>query len=77
MNLTSQEKSILNSIFKGVTGTTRNTLLMSLYAAKPVDDGSSDAQAIISILNGLITKLIDLDQGQMEKVFNGIPYDIS
>ena len=77
MNLTSQEKSILNSIFKGVTGTTRNTLLMSLYAAKPVDDGSSDAQAIISILNGLITKLIDLDQVQMEKVFNGIPYDIS
>ena len=77
MNLTSQEKSILNSIFKGVTGTTRNALLMSLYAAKPVDDGSSDAQAIISILNGLITKLIDLDQGQMEKVFNGIPYDIN
>lgn len=77
MNLTSQEKSILNSIFKDVTGTTRNTLLMSLYAAKPVDDGSSDAQAIISILNGLITKLIDLDQVQMEKVFNGIPYDIS
>ncbi len=76
MNLTSQEKSILNGIFKDVTGTTRNSLLMTLYAAKPVNDGSPDAQAIITILNGLITKLVDLDQARMEEIFNGIPYDV-
>ncbi len=77
MDLSTHEKSILNSIFKDVKGTTRNTLLMTLYAAKPVNDGSADAQAIIDLLNGLITKLIDLDQEEMEEVFNGIPYDVN
>lgn len=77
MNLTTHEKSILNNVFKDVKGTTRNTLLMTLYAAKPINDGSPDAQAIISLLNNLIIKLDGLEQAEMETVFNGIPYDLS
>lgn len=77
MNLTNDEKSILNIIFKDVRGTTRNNLLMSLYAAKPVNDGSSDAQAIITLLNDLIIKLNGLEQAEMEKIFKGIPYQLN
>lgn len=53
-------------LFKDVKGTTRNTMLIALYAAKPTDDESPDAQAMIALLNGLIVKLAELEQPEME-----------
>lgn len=76
MKLSDHEKSILNTLFKNVSGTTRNTMLCTLYAAKPADDGTSDAQDIITTLNGLILKVYNAEPEEMETVFAGIPYDI-
>ncbi|MBU4540841.1 hypothetical protein [uncultured Acetobacterium sp.] len=76
MELTTNEKRVLNTLFKDVTGTTRNTMLIALYAAKPTDDESPDAQAMITLLNGLIIKLAELEQAEMEVLFAGIPYDV-
>ena len=76
MELTTNEKRVLNTLFKDVKGTTRNTMLIALYAAKPTDDESPDAQAMIALLNGLIVKLAELDQPEMEVLFAGIPYDV-
>lgn len=76
MELTTNEKRVLNTLFKDVTGTTRNTMLIALYAAKPTDDESPDAQAMITLLNGLIIKLAELEQPEMEILFAGIPYDV-
>lgn len=76
MELTTNEKRVLNTLFKDVTGTTRNTMLIALYAAKPTDDESPDAQAMITLLNGLIIKLAELEQAEMEILFAGIPYDV-
>lgn len=36
-------------------------MLIALYAAKPTDDESPDAQAMIALLNGLIVKLAELN----------------
>jgi len=74
--LTTNEKRVLNTLFKDVKGTTRNTMLIALYAAKPTDDESPDAQAMITLLNGLIVKLAELEQPEMEVLFAGIPYDV-
>lgn len=76
MELTTNEKKVLNTLFKDVKGTTRNTMLIALYAAKPTDDESPDAQAMITLLNGLIVKLAELEQPEMEVLFAGIPYDV-
>lgn len=76
MELTINEKRVLNTLFKDVKGTTRNTMLIALYAAKPVDDESPDAQAMIALINGLIIKLAELEQPEMEILFAGIPYDV-
>ncbi|MEO1816883.1 MULTISPECIES: hypothetical protein [Acetobacterium] len=76
MELTTNEKRVLNTLFKDVKGTTRNTMLIALYAAKPTDDESPDAQAMITLLNGLIVKLAELEQPEMEVLFAGIPYDV-
>lgn len=76
MELTINEKRVLNTLFKDVKGTTRNTMLIALYAAKPVDDDSPDSQAMITLLNGLIIKLAELEQPEMEVLFAGIPYDV-
>ena len=76
MELTTNEKRVLNTLFKDVKGTTRNTMLIALYAAKPTDDESPDAQAMIAQLNGLIVKLAELEQPEMEVLFAGIPYDV-
>ncbi|WP_373482029.1 hypothetical protein [Acetobacterium sp.] len=76
MELTTNEKRVLNTLFKDVKGTTRNTMLIALYAAKPSDDESPDAQAMITLLNGLIVKLAELEQPEMEILFAGIPYDV-
>ena len=76
MELTTNEKRVLNTLFKDVKGTTRNTMLIALYAAKPTDDESPYAQAMIALLNGLIVKLAELEQPEMEVLFAGIPYDV-
>ncbi|MDO9492275.1 hypothetical protein [Acetobacterium sp.] len=76
MELTTNEKRVLNTLFKEVKGTTRNTMLIALYAAKPTDDESPDAQAMITLLNGLIIKLSELEPPEMEILFAGIPYDV-
>ena len=76
MELTTNEKRVLNTLFKDVKGTTRNTMLIALHAAKPTDDESPDAQAMIALLNGLIVKLAELEQPEMEVLFAGIPYDV-
>ncbi|WP_414151636.1 hypothetical protein ACIZ62_07630 [Acetobacterium carbinolicum] len=76
MKLTTNEKRVLNTLFKDVKGTTRNTMLIALYAAKPTDDESPDAQAMITLLNGLIVKLAELEQPEMEVLFAGIPYEV-
>lgn len=77
MELTINEKRVLNTLFKDVKGTTRNTMLIALYAAKPTDDESPDAQAMIVLINGLIIKLAELEQPEMEILFAGIPYDVN
>lgn len=77
MELTVNEKRVLNTLFKDVKGTTRNTMLIALYAAKPTDDESPDAQAMITLINGLIVKLAELEQPEMEILFAGIPYDVN
>jgi len=76
MKLTTNEKRVLNTLFKDVKGTTRNTMLIALYAAKPTDDESPDAQSMITLLNGLIVKLAELEQPEMEVLFAGIPYEV-
>ena len=77
MELTMDEKRVLNTVFKNVTGTTRNTMLLTLYATKPANDESPDSQALIALLNGLIIKLAELEQPEMEILFAGIPYDVN
>ena len=77
MELTLNEKRVLNTLFKNVKGTTRNTMLIALYAAKPTDDESPDAQAMITLINGLIVKLAELEQPEMEILFAGIPYNVN
>ncbi|KNZ40529.1 hypothetical protein [Acetobacterium bakii] len=76
MQLTNDEKRVLNGIFNEVKGTTRNTMLMAVYAAKPADDGTPDAKAMITLLNGLIIKLSQADRDEMEALFAGIPYSV-
>jgi pyruvate-formate lyase len=77
IELTNDEKNVLNSVFKGVKSTTRNTMLMALFAAKPADDGSVDAQAIINLINALIVKMSELEPPEMEELFAGIPYEVN
>lgn len=77
MELSNDEKKILNTLFKGVKGTTRNEMLMILYAAKPQNDGSVDAQAILTMINGLIMKIYAAKRPEVEALFAGIPYDIT
>ena len=55
--LNKDEKRVLNTLFTGLRGTTRNEMLMTLYAAKPEADGSVDSQFIHEIINGLIVKI--------------------
>ena len=76
MELNQDEKRVLNTLFTGLRGTTRNEMLMTLYAAKPEADGSVDSQFIHGIINGLIVKIYNADRSEMEGVFAGIPYDI-
>ena len=44
MELNQDEKRVLNTLFTGLRGTTRNEMLMTLYAAKP----EADSRATIS-----------------------------
>ena len=76
MKLSTEEKRVLNALFSGITGTSRNEMLCTLYAAKPADDGTVDAQQIITLINGLILKIYNADPEEMQTVFAGIPYDV-
>jgi|LGOV01.1.fsa_nt_gb hypothetical protein len=76
MQLTNDEKRILNRLFKDVKGTTKNTMLLAVYAAKPTNDGTSDATVLITLLNGLITKISQAERPELEALFAGIPYSI-
>lgn len=76
MNLSNEEKRVLNVLFKDVSDTTRDTMVMVLYAAKPFNDSSSDAQALIMLLNGLIVKVTNGERKDVEAMFNRIPYTI-
>lgn len=76
MYLTNEEKKVLNSLFKDVKGTTRNTMILAIYAAKPSDDGSPDSKAMITLINGLLIKLTQAERQDMESIFHGIPYAI-
>jgi hypothetical protein len=63
------EKSILSKIYKNIEAPNREALLLTLYAAKPVDDGSSDAQAMIQIINDLIAKVFPLTDEDISNLF--------
>ncbi len=76
MKLTDDEKRVLNTLFKDVKGTTRNEMLCILYAAKPADDGTVDAQNLITLLNNLILKVYHAEPEEMQDVFAGIPYQV-
>lgn len=76
MKLNKQEKSVLNSLFSGIKGTSRNEMLCTLYAAKPANDGTVDSQEIITLLNGLILKVYNAEPDEMQEVFAGIPYEV-
>lgn len=76
MELTDDEKRVLNACFKGVRGTTRNQMIYVLYAAKPENDGSEASTFIHQIINGLIVKIYNASREEMEEVFAGIPYDV-
>ena len=76
MKLNEQEKRVLNSLFSGITGTTRNEMLFALYAAKPANDGTVDSQEIITLVNGLILKIYNAEPEEMQEVFAGIPYEV-
>ncbi|NLN97596.1 MAG: hypothetical protein GX127_04305 [Eubacteriaceae bacterium] len=69
MNLMEHEKSILSKIYKNIEAPNREALLLTLYAAKPVDDGSSDAQAMIQIINDLIAKVFPLTDEDISNLF--------
>lgn len=77
MELTLDEKRILNVLFKDVKGTTRNEMLMALYAMKPRQDGSMDARNMTTMINGLIIKIFHAEQPEMEEVFAQIPFDLT
>ena len=76
MKLTTDEKKILNLLFKDVKGTTRNEMLCVLYAAKPTNDGTVDSQKIIGIINNLILKIYHAERPEMEEVFAQIPFEL-
>lgn len=69
MNLMDHEKNILSKIYKNIEAPNREALLLTLYAAKPVDDGSSDAQAMIQIINDLIAKVFPLTDEDISNLF--------
>jgi len=74
MNLTKDEKKILNAVFTDVSNLTRDKVLISLYAAKPENDGTQDATKLINLLNTLITKIFNAAPDLLEQVFSAIPY---
>ncbi|MGL6292217.1 hypothetical protein [Eubacterium aggregans] len=76
MDLSTEEKQILNTLFKDIKGTTRNEMLCMLYAAKPANDGTLDSPAIIGSINGLILKIFHAEQPEMEAVFAQIPFQL-
>lgn len=76
MKLSDQEKKILNTVFKDITGTTRDRMLLALYAAKPAPDSGPEAPEIITLLNGLIAKIYHAEPAELEAVFAGIPYTV-
>lgn len=76
MNLTKDEKKILNAVFTDVSNLTREKVLISLYAAKPENDGTQDATKIINLLNTLITKIFNAQPEDLENVLSAIPYDL-
>ena len=76
MELTLDEKRILNTLFTGVRGTTRNEMLCALYALKPRQDGSMDARNMATMINGLIVKVFNAERPEMEEVFAQIPFDL-
>ena len=77
MELSIDEKRIMNTLFKDITGTTRNEMLCMLYAAKPAKDGSVDADKLISIINNLILKVFNAEPKEMNEVFAQIPFDLT
>jgi hypothetical protein len=76
MELSNEEKIILNTLFKDVKGTTRNEMLCTLYAAKPIADGTVDSQTIIGLINGLILKIYGAKPEVMQDVFSQIPFEV-
>lgn len=77
MELSLDEKRVLNTLFKDIKGTTRNEMLCMLYAAKPEKDGSMDCDKIISIINNLILKVFNAEPEVMNDVFAQIPFDLT
>jgi len=69
MKLTDHEKNILSKIYKNIEAPDREALLLTLYAAKPVNDGSTDAQAMIQIVNDLIVKVFPLTDEDVHRLF--------
>jgi len=76
MNLTKDEKKILNAVFTDVSNLTREKVLISLYAAKPENDGTQDATKLVNLLNTLITKIFKAEPDTLKALFDGIPYDL-
>lgn len=77
MELSLDEKRVMNALFKDIKGTTRNEMLCMLYAAKPAKDGTSDCDKITSILNNLILKVFNAEPEVMNAVFAQIPFDLT
>ena len=75
LNLTKEEKKILNTLFKDVRYTTRNQMIYVLYAAKP-EPTTPDAKYIDLVINPLIKKIYHADRKDMEEVFEAIPFDV-
>ena len=75
LNLSKEEKKILNTLFKDVRYTTRNEMIYILYAAKP-EPTTPDAKYINLIINPLIKKIYYADRKDMEDVLEAIPFDV-
>lgn len=75
LNLSKEEKKILNTLFKDVRYTTRNEMIYILYAAKP-EPTTPDAKYINLVINPLIKKIYYADRKDMEDVFEAIPFNV-
>jgi hypothetical protein len=77
MELSLDEKKILNTLYKDVDSTTRNEMIIKLNLAKPSENEQTpDGVAITNLLNELIVKVAQAKPEEMQDLFNEIPFDI-